>query len=82
MQAVPELMTVRDLLALKDDDVLKVNPEYQRGSVWSSLQRKKLVDSVLRGYPIPLIYLHHIETRRGRFVNNLLEIIDGQQRLQ
>jgi uncharacterized protein with ParB-like and HNH nuclease domain len=40
--------------------MLVVNPEYQRGVVWTSALKKRLVDSVLRGYPIPLIYLHLI----------------------
>lgn len=82
MQATTQQMSIRDLLAHKDDGMLTANPEYQRGNVWSRLQRQKLVDSVLRGYPIPLIYLHFIEKGRGLLVSRVFEIIDGQQRLE
>lgn len=61
--------------------MLVVNPEYQRGVVWTVSQKKKLVDSVLRGYPIPLIYLHHIKQEAGKLVSQRYEVIDGQQRI-
>ena len=81
MNAVPDDLTVADVLALKAQQMLVVNPEYQRGSVWTPVQKKKLVDSVLRGYPIPLIYLHHIRQTAGKLVSERYEIIDGQQRI-
>ena len=37
---------------------LPVNPEYQRGTVWSLSQKQGLIDSLLRGYQIPLFYVH------------------------
>jgi 5-methylcytosine-specific restriction endonuclease McrA len=40
-----------------------------------------LVDSVLRGYPIPLIYFHHIVQQACDLVSQRYEIIDGQQRI-
>jgi len=30
-------------------------PKYQRGRVWKPAQKKRLVDSVFRGYPIPIM---------------------------
>ncbi|MGD0138970.1 MAG: DUF262 domain-containing protein, partial [Tepidisphaeraceae bacterium] len=81
MQATPDKQTVRELLELRRNNMLTANPEYQRGKVWTEAQKKKLVDSVLRGYPIPLIYLHHIDKKVGPFGRDDLEIIDGQQRL-
>jgi uncharacterized protein with ParB-like and HNH nuclease domain len=44
-------------------------------------QKKKLIDSVLRGYPIPLIYLQHIRQAAGKLVSERYEVIDGQQRI-
>ena len=81
MNAQPEHRTVRALINLYKSEMLKVNPEYQRGTVWSSAQQKRLVDSVLRGYPIPLFYFHHINEEVEGFKRNALEIIDGQQRM-
>ncbi|HEY7330657.1 MAG TPA: DUF262 domain-containing protein [Gemmataceae bacterium] len=69
------------MLELKKQQMLVVNPEYQRGIVWTTAQRKKLVDSVLRGYPLPLIYLHYIEQKAGPLTCQRYEVIDGQQRI-
>lgn len=81
MQSRPDDMDVRALLDLRRQQMLVVNPEYQRGAVWTASQRKKLVDSVLRGYPIPLIYLHRIKQAAGSLVSERYEVIDGQQRI-
>ncbi len=74
-------LTVEQLLALYDNQMLKANPEYQRGIVWSVAQKKKLIDSLMRGYPLPLIYLHHIKRIVAGAQREDFEIIDGQQRI-
>lgn len=61
--------------------MLAANPEYQRGVVWSQTQKKKLIDSLMRGYPLPIIYLHHIKRGVSKYARDDFEIIDGQQRL-
>ncbi|MCZ8497668.1 DUF262 domain-containing protein [Vibrio lentus] len=54
---------------------LIVNRAYQqRKLVWTVEEKRKLIDSVLLGYPIPLILL--AQTKEGNY-----EIIDGMQRL-
>ncbi len=60
---------------------MKPNPEYQRGAVWTSDQRMKLIDSVFRGYQLPIIYLHYIKHTIAGMTQELYEIIDGQQRI-
>lgn len=77
-----EVMSVRDILDLYRNGMLRANPEYQRGAVWSRAQQKKLIDSILRGYPIPLIYLHYIKKQVAGMQREDLEIIDGQQRIR
>jgi len=52
---------------------LVVNYEYQRGAVWEDEDILLFIDSVLRGYKIPLIYLYKTPKQ--------YEIIDGQQRI-
>lgn len=81
MKAEPESMTIGDLVKLHKAGMLKANPEYQRGVVWTSAQKKRLIDSVLRGYPLPRIYLHHISTTIAGMKSEGLEVIDGQQRI-
>ncbi len=81
MKMKPLSHTVAELLELRRNDMLTVNSEYQRGQVWSQAQQKRLVDSILRAYPIPLMYLHHVRKEVAGFKSNKLEIIDGQQRI-
>lgn len=53
-------------------------PSYQRHHVWSVRFRQELIDSILRGLPIPpLIAYKHVDTGGER-----LMIIDGKQRLE
>lgn len=61
MQTTHAERTIDDLLQWKRLKLLSRNPEYQRGAVWNPPQQKRLVDSVMRGYPIPLLSLHHIQ---------------------
>jgi hypothetical protein len=81
MKAKQIFHSIKELLDLRSNNMLAANPEYQRGVVWSLTQKKKLIDSVLRGYPLPVIYLHHIKKGVGQYARDDFEIIDGQQRL-
>ena len=81
MKAKQDRYTIRDILDLRRNNMLIVNDEYQRGAVWTLDQKKKLIDSILRGYPIPIIYLHSIKKKVGGKSRDDLEIIDGQQRI-
>lgn len=76
-----EKIKIKDLLDLKRNNMLTINPEYQRGAVWQDSQQKKLIDSVLRGYPLPMIYLHHKKKVVANMQSENLEVIDGQQRI-
>ena len=81
MHTYPESKSVQDLVELYRNKMLVANPEYQRGAVWSRTQKRKLIDSVMRGYPLPLIYLHYIKKTVAGMQREDLEIIDGQQRI-
>lgn len=54
-----------------------VNRRYQRKLVWAVEEKEKLIDSVLKRLPIPLILLAE-STHDGK---SRLEVIDGLQRL-
>ena len=84
MKSTSQQRTVREILELQKAKLLEVDPEYQRGPVWTPVQKQFFVDSILRGYHIPLIYLH---LKKGRVIRDLtvgdrLYIIDGQQRVR
>ena len=54
-----------------------VNRRYQRKLVWSLEEKQSFIDSIARGYPVPIILLAEAK----RFGASLFEIIDGMQRL-
>ena len=84
MKSTPEQRTVGDILKLQKNKLLEVDPEYQRGPVWTPVQKQFFVDSILRGYHIPLIYLHLKKGKAiGEFqIGDRLYIVDGQQRVR
>lgn len=53
---------------------LHVEPEWQRKYVWDKKRASRLIESVLIGMPIPVVYLAEMED--GNF-----EVVDGRQRL-
>jgi uncharacterized protein with ParB-like and HNH nuclease domain len=58
------------------EDGLVVNRRYQRKLVWTVEEKIKFIDSLLKGYPIPMILTSK------QYNNELkLEILDGLQRL-
>ena len=55
------------------------DPPYQRDSVWDEEKQSFFIDSILRNYPIPPIFLHQkIDDDTGRIT---FEVVDGKQRL-
>ncbi len=55
------------------------DPAYQRLSVWSEEKQSFLIDSILKNFPIPPIFLNQkIDNKTGK---TNFEIIDGKQRL-
>lgn len=55
------------------------SPPYQRASIWSQEKQEFLIDSLLRNFPIPPIFLHQkIDAATGR---TKYDLIDGKQRL-
>lgn len=54
-----------------------VNRRYQRKLVWTIEEKRSFLDSIVNGYPVPLILLAEVKTESGR----KLEIIDGMQRM-
>jgi hypothetical protein len=56
---------------------LTIQPEYQRNYIYASDGGKReiaVIDSILKGYPIGLIYFNQVSP-------NNLEVLDGQQRI-
>ena len=74
----PETRTVTDIQNLFEDNLLNLEPGFQRQSVWSERDRSKLIESILRNYPLPAIFSYRRE-EDGRII---YDVIDGKQRLE
>ena len=55
---------------------LNLTPSYQRGDVWGATARQMLIESILRGIPLPSVIL-----LRPEDPNQPHEVVDGKQRL-
>lgn len=53
---------------------VKLDPDFQREDVWNKKQKSELVESILMGIPLPVMYF--AEDKYGN-----LQVIDGRQRL-
>jgi len=56
---------------------IKFDAWYQRPEVWSKKKKQKLIDSILSGYDIGVIYIRDIDHEDYDY-----EVLDGQQRLR
>ena len=54
--------------------LLVLDPDFQREEVWNPKQKSELIESILMGIPLPLIYVK--EDNNGVYI-----IVDGRQRL-
>lgn len=76
----PKIIQINDILQWYENDELELSPKYQRNSVWNEKAKSYLMDTILRGLPIPPIFMRQsidVVTKR-----TFREIIDGQQRLR
>lgn len=68
----PDLETL--CLRINRGDI-DLQPDFQRGEVWTKEKKERLIDSILRGWNIPPIHL--VENSHS----SVDEVLDGQQRL-
>lgn len=59
---------------VEDTKELQLDPDYQRNEVWSLQQKRELIESLLMGIPIPVIYV--FENEQG-----IKQLVDGRQRI-
>jgi hypothetical protein len=78
--STPQHYTIADFLKWNDDKELILNPKFQRGPVWSGSARSYLIDSIIRGYPIPKLLIRTKVDRDSR--RTVRDVVDGQQRLR
>jgi len=71
--------TLQDIINLYKDDHLNLEPAFQRASVWNDRDRAHLVDSILRGYPLPAVFFRRRTNDSGYLI---YDVIDGKQRIE
>lgn len=72
--------SINDFLEWNNNNQLELNPNFQRRSVWNDNARSYLMDTIIRGLPIPKVFIRqkiNVITR-----NSIREVVDGQQRLR
>jgi len=68
--------SLKKLVGLEND--INPKPQFQRGEVWKLHRKQLLIDSILRGYDFPKIYLSINRTK----IQHVYDVADGQQRLR
>jgi hypothetical protein len=71
--------TPNEFLEWRQAGTLSITPKFQRRDVWKTPARSYFIDSLLRGMPVPPIYLRLVQSADTR--KQIREVIDGQQRL-
>lgn len=75
-----KVYSINDFLQWERNQELFISPKYQRKSVWNEKAKSYLIDTILRGLPVPQVFVRQkIDTELGITTR---EIIDGQQRLR
>jgi uncharacterized protein with ParB-like and HNH nuclease domain len=84
---------IRELQTEYSEGILDLEPDYQRGYIWSLNQKHLLIDSLFEGFPIPnLFFLQQKPPFNSKKANSkkvelasitsfYWEVFDGKQRL-
>ncbi|MHA2040003.1 MAG: DUF262 domain-containing protein [Promethearchaeota archaeon] len=72
---------VSDFLTWQKAGTLTLSPSFQRRPVWETGAKSYLIDTVVRGLPMPIIFLREQKSNLSTFEPNR-EVVDGQQRIR
>ena len=71
-------MKIDQLVSYLNEEKINLAPPFQRGHVWSVGTRRKLLQNMVAGKPIPAVFLYK-EASGSKYSYNIL---DGKQRLE
>lgn len=74
-ELVSQPTSIQSVYAMYGENKLFVNRRYQRKLVWTLEEKQRLIESIVKRYPIPAILIAERKSAAG------YEIIDGLQRL-
>ncbi len=78
MERSPHVYTINWFIDLKKMDRLDLNPEFQRYSVWNLQYRQFFIDTIIRNFPSPTIFLVKNYSEK---LEAIYGVVDGKQRL-
>jgi hypothetical protein len=79
VNSVSTSFTIADYCNAMERDEIIVNKNYQRSDqVWPTAARSYLIETILKGFPIPKLYLYQVTDVKSK--KTYKEIVDGQQR--
>ncbi|MEX0778783.1 MAG: DUF262 domain-containing protein [Balneolales bacterium] len=64
---------LKELTYWIEHDNINLKPYYQRNDIWTRTDQESLIDSILKGYPLPSFFIYKRK-------DNDQEMVDGQQR--
>ena len=70
--------TINELILMFKSRQINLEPGFQRNSVWTKTDRRRLIQSVIGQYPLPSIFLYERRHKGGV----IYDVIDGKQRLE
>ena len=71
-------MKIDQLVSYLNEEKINLAPPFQRGHVWQIKTRRRLLENIVSGKPIPAIFLYK-EASGSKYSYNIL---DGKQRLE
>jgi hypothetical protein len=75
MRLLPSDPDIQTLVGRIKNGDIDLQPDFQRGEVWSLTKQRRLIDSVLRDWHVPPIHVVQYSESKKQ------EVLDGQQRL-
>lgn len=75
----PTTIDINQLSSWDTSKELVLKPIYQRNKVWNDAAKSYLIDSIMRDYPIPPIFMRDKLNLAER--KTIREVVDGQQRI-
>lgn len=80
MKTTASNVKVRQLIRMVQSETLVPRADFQRRLVWTTDDKNNFIDTVLKGYPFPEIYLANGEVNTDTGEGKQL-LVDGQQRV-
>lgn len=74
MSVIPSGISIQEIYRRYRENQIVVNRKYQRKLVWTESEKENLIDSIIKGYPIPLILFAEFTGGDGKVY---YEVLDG-----